>query len=65
MTENDQLLALQFSSDWTEGELNQLMEAVDGFVDDDTDVVAVPEDIEFLTRSEVEQLTNQLEDTIN
>lgn len=60
MTETKTLFVKFDSSVWTETELNQAMELMGDALGDDIEVVALADDIEFMTQDQVNDLIETL-----
>lgn len=58
----EKTLLIKFGGEetWTASELDNLLDAIDGVVDHGTSVIAVPDDIDFLSPEEAEEFADQL-----
>lgn len=61
----ERMLFLQFSAEWTAGQIESLIDTLDGATPEDVGIIAVPDDVDYLSEDEAEQFINELTDALN
>jgi len=65
MTENQQTLFVQFEYElWDKGQLEDLTNAMDAVTPEGCGVVAIPQDIDLLTKEDVLEIAEMLQEAV-